>query len=179
MTPRRALRIVLVSASVGLIIGIPFGGDDLVSTEVWLAASAVTAVIATMADLLVAARLEHATISPAWASAAEGPPAQGPLEVRHLRALVMSAGTSPKVYSRRLRPHLIHLARHFLTLRHGLDLERDAPRVAELLDDLYWLINPTVNDRAPGPDELERFLDIVVDDHPRSMSSHSAGATNP
>lgn len=162
MTFRRAVRIVLASVLVGLLIGIIFSGSDLVSVEIWISASAVAIAVASVTDLLVASDLEGLTLIPAWSRATPKETSSGPAGVRNLRSLVTSAQSNPRLYSRRLRPHLLGLAEHFLPRRHGLNIVTDRSRVSDLLKDVDWLLDPSVTDRAPTTDELDRFLNLVV-----------------
>jgi hypothetical protein len=162
LTFRRTTWIVLGAAVAGLAIGIVFSGDDLVSVEVWVGATAVAIVAVTMSGLLAASTLERATIKPVWTRIDDKESGFEPAGVRYLRSLVTSTQWNPRVHSQRLRSHLVRLAEHFLSRRHGLDIGKDTDQVSALLGETSWLIDPTVEDRAPTTTELERFLNILL-----------------
>ena len=164
MTFRGTLRIFAGAVLTGLVVGVAFSGDDLVSVQVWVGASAVTIVAVMIRDLVVSASIEIQTVSPAWTLPSAGKRRGGPRGLQNMGALLSSARIYPRAFERNLRPQLLGLAEHYLPRRHGLDLAHDNPQVAALLDDVYWLIDPTANNRAPNVHELERFVDIMVGD---------------
>lgn len=164
MTFHRAVRLVVGAATTGLVVGVALSGADLVSVPIWIGASATALVAVMIRDLVMAASVEPAAVSPAWNLAAVDKPIDDPREMQNMRVWVSSAERDPRSLDRYLRPHLVALAEHYLPRRHGFDLRREDERVSTLLGDLKWLIDPTVNDRTPTRDELERFLDVVLAD---------------
>ena len=131
-------------------------------------------------DFIVSAAIDTQTVSPVWNLPSPGKRRGSPRGLQNMGALLSSARINPRAFERNLRPHLLGLAEHYLPRRHGLDLAEDSPQVAALLDDAYWLIDPTVNDRAPNVDELERFVDIVVgDDESLRLLTQPEGPATP
>ena len=175
MTFRRALSIVLVALLGGLLVGIMFSGDELISVRIWIGTSAVIVVTVAVRDLVVASNPEPMTLERAWRRTSQEQPSQRPLEMRNLQALVVSANANPRMFSRRLRPHLVELAEHFLPRRHGISFDDDGEEAAQLLGDVSWLIEPGVDDRIPTFEEIGRFLDVVVGPEPAAARLQSNG----
>jgi hypothetical protein len=168
------------SALAGLVVGVAFSGDDLVSVQVWVGASAVTIVAVMVRDLALAASIEIPTVSPAWTLPSARKRRDGPLGLQNMGALLSSARTYPRAFERNVRPHLVALAEHYLTRRYGLDIAQDTSQVTALLDDVYWLIDPTINDRSPTRHELERFVDVVVgNDESKMLHIQRQGSATP
>jgi hypothetical protein len=113
-------------------------------------------------DVVLAASVERVPISPAWTLAAVARPSEGPRGVQNMRSLLSSSQTSPRMFDRNLRPHLVDLVEHYLGRRHGFDPSHDTALPRDLLGDISWLIDPEANDRTPTVDELQSFLDVVV-----------------
>ena len=65
-------------------------------------------------------------------------------------ATLAGAAHYPRAHAKHLRPRLMSMAHHFLPIRHGIDPVRDPERVAALLGDEAWLIDPAVTDRRAG-----------------------------
>ncbi len=172
MSLRRAIWVTTRSALIGLIVGLTFSGDEPVSIQVWVAATAATIAIFAMVDFLRASALGGFEIAPAWTLGAKPGSERHPRRVSGLRALLKAAQSNPRLFHRRLRPLLAGLAEHFLPRRHGLDLQRDQAEVAALLGSTYWLLDTAVDDRAPTEEEFEMFLELVSGARGRSSVVH-------
>lgn len=175
----RGVRVVLVSAIVGLLVGIVFSGDEVVSAEVWIGATAAFVVIAAVADFLLAANVEPTSFRVAWARQSEHQPSFAPLELRNLQALVAASQSNTRVFSRRLRPHLVDIAEHYIPRRIGISFEQSSSEMTMLLGDVGWLIDPAVDERSPTADEIHRFLDVIVGHVPAIPRSGADGAAGP
>ena len=71
----------------GLLIGVAFSGDELVSSVVWIATTSAILIVVAARSLLSAASLESPTIRPIWASSDEEEPGHLPRGVRATRSL--------------------------------------------------------------------------------------------
>ena len=164
MTLRKALVIIIRSAFLGLVVATPLSGQELVSLEIWLGATAVFAALNLVIVLVQVAAVEPAHIAVAWDWRGRRRPVgdQRPWELRAVEGLIASAQNNPRAFRNRLRPRLTELASHFLPIYQGIDPARDQRRAHDLLGDVAWLIDPDISDRKPTVGELDQFFDIIL-----------------
>jgi hypothetical protein len=149
----------------GLLVAVALTGDGLVSVQIWLAVAAVWVAGTLLWDLIAVAAVEPDRRMAAWRISGWRRPrrtAHGPARLRTLNLLLVNAQTNPRAHANAFRPRLIGLAEHYIPIRHGFDLEHEPVRVTDLLGNVAWLIDPTVNDRTPTSSEIGRFLDLVL-----------------
>jgi hypothetical protein len=164
VTVGRLLRVVATAAIIALLVAVLQSGGNVVSVAVWVGVFSVVVLAVTTYDFVAKSRVEPARLLPAWARTTADPPDVGNRSLQQTRALVSSAQGHPLTFDKGLKPHLVALAGHFLPRRLGIDPDRDPDRVAGLLGEVGWLIEPAAAQRAPTTAELERFLEIVVGD---------------
>ena len=177
MTGRRLLRIALWALALGLAVALPVGGQQRLSVELWFVALTVWLLIGLAATLIRAAPPHGGRrpwLFPALTRRLTGLRRRTELDGsmlkdhRHLEALIMRAVGNERSHARRLRPRLQALVDHQLFFGHGVD-PTTQPRQASatrhrLFGDTAWLVDPTVTNRAPTIDELDRFLRLLNDD---------------
>ena len=175
MRPRDFTRFIGWAAVAGFFAAALLSPGALVSIRLWVVAAAVIVVGSAFVRLIIVARVEVIESTPAWWPIRRRPQRErGPVhDFRALEGIVRDASHDPRVHTYRLQPRLIELARHYLPIEHGLDLDRNPVETATLLGDLAWLIDPEITGRAPTPNELDRFLDLVID------NTTSEGAPTP
>lgn len=168
MMARRGLRTLLRAGIPALLAAIAISREGVVSIQVWIAAAAVWLAGTLLWDFITSAGIERDRRVAVWRSPRrESPaPAANSIGLQTVNLLLANAQANPRAHANNLRPRLLALTEHYLPIRHGFDVNRDPARVAELLDDVAWLIDPSVAERAPTPSEIERFLDIVLDEQP-------------
>ena len=167
---KRVITFVLRAGVPGLLIAIAVSRDEAISIRLWLAAAGAWIVITLLLQFLSIVPLEPARLLVAWQPRHRRPDrtvnrARG---LAVIRAMLGNAQRNPRAHANEFRPRLIALAAHYLPVRHGIDPETDPARTADLLGDVFWLIDPTVVDRTPTDGELHRFLDTVLADAPPS-----------
>lgn len=177
MTGRRLLRIAVWALALGLVIALPVGGQQRVSVELWLVALTVWLLIG-LAATLVRAAPPHGGRRP-WLFPAFTPWLKGVRrrsqpggstlkDQRHLEALITRAVGNERSHARRLRPRLQALVEHQLFFGHGVDPTTQPQQASAIrhrvFGDTAWLVDPTVTDRAPTIDDLDRFLRLLNDD---------------
>lgn len=140
--------------------------EGLVSVQVLLAAAAVWIAGTLLWDFAAASNKPTPQWRGAWQirrrrSHATSPPHRG-LQATNL--LVTNAVGHARAHAVNLRPKLTELAQHYFPLRHGFDFHRERARADAVLGDLAWLIADNDEERAPTVAELDRFLDVVLDE---------------
>lgn len=162
MTVRRGVVIIVQAAFAGLLVAIALSGDALISAQVWLAAAALAVVAILVRELVSVAGVERVELVAAWTRHTPSQRASGPRGLLAIKALLSSAQNNPRIHAQQLRPRLVELAAHYLPIRHGIDLQRDPDRVADLLGDSAWLIDESVTNRMPSPADIDGFLDVLL-----------------
>ena len=167
MTLRRIALILVTAGVFGAIVGIALSGDDFISVQVWLGGAAVAVVAILLRDFLTVSSVERVTFVSTWSLRRPHRTNSRPPGLQKIHAQLIDAKTSPRAFAIHLRPRLVELARHFLPLPSGIDLEHNPEQVAQLLGDIAWIIDPSVLDRSPTLAEVERFLDLALVDRDR------------
>ena len=169
MTIRSFVVLVGRAAVFGLLLALPLSDGELVSVEIWLAATGVLVAAGLLRQVIRVASVEPAKMAVAWTWQRRSPlhrTDHRPRELRAIEGIVASAAHNPRAHAIQLRPRLSALADHFLPIHRAVDPARDPARVGELLGDLGWLIDPDVSDRVPTVCEIDQFLDIILaEDH--------------
>lgn len=171
MTGRRLLRITAWALTLGLLLALPVGGQQRVSVELWFAALSLWLLIGLTIALLRAAPPsggKSASLLPfvaRWLARLRHRPDTESSQLkdhRYIEALIRRSVTNERSHARRLRPRLQAITDYHLFLRHGIDSTSDPVQAVavqnQLFGDTAWLLDPTVTDRAPTLDELDRFL---------------------
>lgn len=171
MTGRRLLQTAAWAATLGLLVAVPVGGRQRISVELWFAALALWLLIGLAVALLRAAPPHGgrpASLVPflsQWFAdlrRRSGPDVSQLKDHRYIEALIRRSVGNERSHARRLRPRLQVLVDYQLFLRHGIDAAADpAQAVAaqqRIFGDTAWLLDPTVTNRAPTLEELDRFL---------------------
>jgi hypothetical protein len=161
------------AAFVGLGVAIALSQGQLVSLRVWVFAGTTILVGSALVQLVLEARVSVSPMVPAWWPIRRARPGETG-SIRSLRALegiVRDAARNPRVHTLRLQPRLTEVAQHYLPLTHGIDLEHDPELAHEILGDVAWLIDPSVVDRAPTVDELDRFVHRVRNANPERLNT--------
>jgi hypothetical protein len=177
LTGRRLLRIAAWALALGLLVALPVGGRQRVSVELWFTALALWLLIGLAVSLIRAAPPRggrSAGLLPVLArwfarlrrrSAPESPQLKDHL---YIEALIRRATVNERSHSRRLRPRLQAIVDYQFLLQYGIDSNTDSTQAIALqqqrFGDTAWLLDPTVTDRAPTLDELDRFLRRLNDD---------------
>ncbi len=159
---------VLIRAGVpALLIAMALSGRGRISVFIWMAAAAVWVTGMLVRDFIVAASAEPARLLLPWqrfGSRRRGSTVLRPSGLHTIRGLLIEAQSNARVHTTRLRPRLVALAEHFLPVRHGLVLSDDRAQLSDLLGDVAWLIDPTINDRTVTTADVERFLEVIMAD---------------
>lgn len=155
----------VMAVSVGGVLAILTGERRAVSLRIWLAACAVWFAVATLRRMFEYVPLMHVQFRPVLTrrrtSAAES--SRRIRDVRALEGLLLRSRDNERAFRQQLQPRLIDLAQHFLRLHHGVDCEREPHKAAALLHDDYWLIDPSVEDRVPTLDDVDRFMGRLIE----------------
>jgi len=163
MTVRRGLITVVQGGVVGLLFAVALRGDNLISARAWLAAAVVWVAGRLLWDFVSTASVEPAELVVAWSRRRRRRRAvYSPSGLHAVRTLLTRALSDPRAHTNQLRPRLLELARHHISIRHGIDLDDDPDRAAALLGEIAWLIDPAVVDRTPTLAEIHRFLDVIL-----------------
>ena len=161
----RLLRGVGRAVVAGLLVAVLASQGDVVSFRVWFTTAAVVIVVDRVAHLLESARVEPATLAPAWWPFRRRRSNQRSRanigELALLEGITRDALEHPRVYALRVRPRLQAIAEHHLPITRGIDVSTDTDRARTAMGELAWMLDPTVVDRTPTLTELERFLDLV------------------
>lgn len=91
--------------------------------------------------------------------------------VRMLHGIVLRARDNDRSFRSQLQPQLVLMARHFLRLNHGIDLDHEPGRAANVLGDLGWLIATGSGSRRPTPSELDQFVRVLTLASPQQTSA--------
>ncbi len=164
MTAKRKWVVVVRASLLGLLFAVALSGDEVISVQVWVAATAASMVVLLLSELIAVAAVEPARLVPAWSRRRQQAATREARGLRRIYLLLANAQRSPRTHANVLRPRLVELADHYLQRSHGLDLENDPERVADLLGDVAWLVDSGVVDRTPTTTDLQRFLDIMLDE---------------
>jgi len=165
MNGRRSLRLMLRAGIPGLLFAVAVSRDEAISIQLWGAAAVVWIAGVLLRDFLDASAVEPGRLEPLWRRRRRHPgPTYLPRGVRTASALLTDAQRNAQTHTNRLRPQLTDLARHFLPIRYGIDIDRQPERVTSLFGRVAWLLDPAIEERAPTSAELAEFLDIVLDD---------------
>lgn len=171
---RRSFAMVIRAGIPGLLIAVALSREGLISVQIWIAAAAIWISATLLWDFIAVAAVEPDKRLVAWRpSRRRGQPRTiyRPVGMWEVKLLLANAQTNPRVHANALRPWLIALAGHNFAIRHGFDLESDPARVAGLLGDVAWLIDPAVSDRTPTSAEIGRFLDVILAEQDVSTSA--------
>ena len=173
MTIKRALIMLVQGGVVGLLFAVALSGDNLISAQAWLAAAVVWVAGRLLWDFVSAASIEPAELVIAWSRRRRQRRAvHSPSGLHALRALLTKAQNDPRAHANQLRPRLLELAKHHVSIRHGIDLNDDPDRATALLGEVGWMIDPAVVDRTPTLAEIHRFLDVILGEQDWSQSPH-------
>lgn len=145
-----AIGLVVSAVLLGLAVTLLTGDDRVVSLEVWLAATLSWMLLLTGREVHRRVPAAPAPVSPMFTRRADEAPDDAPVRPSSLRAaehLIAQAIADPRIYRTRLQPRL-----------RDLSASRDD---REVPDDLRWMLAPAI-DRAPSPEEIERFLAATV-----------------
>lgn len=167
MRQRRLSTRILRAAVPALLIAVAFSQQGSVSVQIWIAAALAWVAGTLLIELVAASTIEPAGLRLAWQRSRKPdqlPTVYSSRGMQAVNSLLANAQKNPRTHVIQLRPRLAGLAEHYLPIRHGIDLNADPGRVQELLADVGWLIDPTVTDRAPTAVEIDRFLDVVLDE---------------
>ena len=176
---RRTVITAIRAAVPGLLIAIALSGSSEISIQIWIGAAAVLIAGTQLWDFFVLAAVEPERRIAAWRKwrwRRHRRGTYGSKAVRTMNLLLAHSLTNPRVHASSLNPRLISLAKHFLPTRRGIDFVRDPVRVADLLGDVAWLVDPEVSDRTPTADEIGRFLDLILDEKATLASGHEHDA---
>ena len=167
MSWKRITLAATAAAGLALAISQPLDDQPRLSIRLWIALTA-----AGIAALLVVQVLSHLPVDrgPAWFSAIRRwwvrrrriEPSGTAFELRAAAGLVARSTENVRTHNNQLRPRLLELADHAVP-RRTVDPD---DRLQELIDaagDTGWLIDPTIDDRAPTLADIDRFLDRVLD----------------
>jgi len=156
------------SAIAGLAVAVAFSSRELLSLRVWIFSATITLVMSGSLQLMAAARVATTAPIPAWwPLRSRAAVDRGAIrDVRALQGIIRDAPDNDRVFTLRLQPRLVEIARHFLPMTHGIDPRLDQTAIETTLGDVAWLVDPEVTGRAPTLEELDRFLDIVLDNRP-------------
>ena len=158
----------MAAALLGVLIALPAGTTKQLSVEIWFVVTVMLITWRLTADLIGAATVHRraGTDLIGWIRGRNARPLRaGASNLRSLEALLYRLRDNPRPHVRQLRPKLIEIAAHHLTAHHGLDLRTQPEQTQALLGPVAWIIDPTVDDRAPTMDELEMFLDRLEPSH--------------
>lgn len=163
MTGRRAVGAIAAVLLVSMVIAVTFSEGSFISIRIWLTSSVIGITLVLVVRLVAAAEVEPARVMVAWRwrpRSRRPTPLGGVPGLRSTETLMVNAPRDLRAHVNQLRPRLIELAEHHLPpARPGDSI--DGPRRTTALGDVAWLIDPTINDRAPTLDEIDRFLDRV------------------
>ncbi len=162
MRVARAFVILVAAGCVGLLFAVGLSGDQVISFVAWVSATAVALIVILLREFFVAAAVVPAGMLTLWSRPQRDRSIPGPRSLQHFASLVGNAQNDPRIFTKLLRPRLVKLADHYLPIRYGIDVEREPDRIAEVLGDVAWLVDPTVIERTPTVAELERFLDVTA-----------------
>ncbi|RZV45661.1 MAG: hypothetical protein EX269_09305 [Acidimicrobiales bacterium] len=156
------------AAIAGLAVAVAFSRGELVSLRVWIFAATITLVTSGVAQLIAIARVSTTPPIPAWWPLRKRAAVDRGVirDVRALEGIIRGAPDNDRVFTLRLQPRLIEIARQYLPITHGIDPGLDQPAARTTLGDVAWLVDPEVTGRTPTLAELDRFLDIVLDNSP-------------
>ena len=162
---KRFCAIVLRAGVPGLFIAVALSGEGVISIQVWIGAAAVWIAGTRLVDFILTAEVEPDRRKLAWRPLRRRRQQRsvvGHKGIRTINLLVATALMNSRAHTNALSPRLRSLAHHYLPMHHGVDLERDPHRAAEVLGDVAWLIDPSVRDRTPSAAEIEQFLDVIL-----------------
>lgn len=185
MNGRRAVGGALVLAmALGALVAVPLGQRRQFSIDLWLVVTGIWFTLLFIRGVFAEVPVESMTRRSLW----HGRAPESETLVKLPRGMLALEGTviggrdSSRAFNRRLRPKLIEVAAHRLRNNHGVDLERQPERVAELLGDVAWMIDPAVGERSPSIEELHRLLnrldapDTANPADPGNLANQSTGA---
>ncbi len=162
MTTKRAvLGAVLLATTLGALAALPLGGHRRLSVDLWLVTASGWFMLLFIRGVFDAVPVEVTQRRGIWGRATrpEDPPVRLPRDLVALEGTVIGGRDSERAYRRRLQPRLIDISSHLLLSRHGIDLERQPAKAAEILGDVGWLLNPEAIERKVRIDEMDRLLD--------------------
>lgn len=164
MTKRALFSSFLWAAGLGTVLSLATGQNRAISIQIWLAGFSAWIATITLVHLLrqvpMFPRRLRAVIRP-W-TRKSSPPDRRPFALRGLEGLLIRSRDQERAHSLQLRPHLQELAAHHLPRHHGINPNAEPDRVAKLLGDVAWLIDPAITTRAPSLDEVETFFDRLL-----------------
>lgn len=178
---RRAGTICVAAGALALAISQPFDDQQRLSVRLWLAVTA-TAV----AGVIVLFLVQHLPTPqpqvrrrwrPRWWPRRQAiHSSETAAELRAVASLVARATGNARTHNSQLRPRLTALADHIVPRR----ATTEAARTQELVraaGDHGWLLDPAVDDRVPTIEEIDRFLDHILDDTPTTSDQNTTSRT--
>ena len=164
MTKRAIFSALLWAIGLGTVLSLATGQNRAISIQIWLVGFSAWIAVITLVHLLdrvpvMPRRLLAVVRRPRKPSQ---PPDHRPFELRGVEGLLIRSRDHERAYTLQLRPRLAEMAAHHLPRRHGIDPNAEPDRVADLLGEVAWLIDPAINTRAPSLDEIEIFFDRLL-----------------
>jgi hypothetical protein len=174
VTKRAIFSALLWAIGLGTVLSLATGQNRAISIQVWLVGFTAWIAVITLIHLL-----EQVPVSPRRLLAViqrprkrPAAPDRRPFQLRGLEGLLIRSRDQDRAFTLQLRPHLSELAAHHLPRRHGINPAAEPDRVADLLGNVAWLIDPAVTTRAPSLDEVETFFDrLLPADHTEQRTS--------
>lgn len=162
MSLGRLVTVSLGAVIAGFFIGVILSGEDNVSASAWVGTAAVVIVAEMMREMLSTASVDLSPVVPAWGRSSVVVTTPEAEDFKALRSAVTGGLARGSSFERALQPRLDSLASHYIPTRLGFDPTQDREKLLEALGDVAWMVQENDEQRHPTPDELERFLDIVV-----------------
>lgn len=165
MTIRVVLGTMFWGAILALLVAVYNGEDQALSLQLFLAVFVLYLTLVMMIRLFAVLPMTASGLVGLWPlprrNRADDVDNRLPT-LRSIESLVVRARDNERVHHQQLRPRLAALALHYLPMYHGVDPSRERARAAEVLGDVYWLIDPAVRDRAPTIPELHQFVGVLT-----------------
>jgi hypothetical protein len=162
---RKALISTVVWATtIGGVVALLNGEQRAVSLRIWLAGFATWFAVATVRRLFQEVPVLPPRIRPLFRLRRKAIVSDNTRlrELRSLEGLLVRSCKNERAYAQQLRPRLLALAEHSLSVYHGIDLRQQTERAEAVLGDTAWIINPDPEGRLPTFDELDTFLQLLT-----------------
>ncbi len=164
MNRKSVISIILWATTFGGLIALLNGEERAVSLRIWLAGFATWFAVATVRRLFQEVPVLPPRIRPLFRLRRKAIVSENTRlrELRSLEGLLVRSRENERAYTQQLRPRLLALAEHSLSVNYGIDLHQQTERAELVLGGTAWILNPGAEGRSPTFDELETFLQLLT-----------------